>query len=91
MSLIFKYWVEFDDEGDIKALHKSKYNCDSKCKEYLVKLLPIKRDKTEELTKNLDKLSNEVDQNVGKLNTNIKKFNTELDKTVRSMKRIKLK
>ena len=86
MSLSFKYWVEFDDEGDIKELHKSKYSCESECKEYLVKLIPIERD----ITDDAEKMSREVERESNKLRGAIKKFDTELTRTLKEMKRIKL-
>ena len=91
MSLVFKYWIEFDEEGGIKSFNKSKYECESECKEYLVKLLPIQRDVSEKLVELVDKKSKEVADSANKLNLQMRKFTTELDKTVKSMKRIKIK
>jgi hypothetical protein len=51
--MLFKYWIEFDEDGEIKELYKSKYECKVPCKEYIVKLIPIDR-KNEELTKNAE-------------------------------------
>lgn len=58
----FKYWVEFDESGEIKALHKDPKEG---CKEFIVKLIPIEReDKLEkavkELGEGIDEFSKEL-------------------------------
>ncbi|RLI64876.1 MAG: hypothetical protein DRO67_03470 [Candidatus Asgardarchaeum californiense] len=78
-SLNYKYWVEFDEDGEIKALHSNKYDCKSPCKEYIVKLIPIKRDVEKELTDSIEKFSD----------TLIKKskvLDTEFKKTIKTVK-----
>ena len=86
MSLSFKYWVEFDEEGGIKALHKSKYECEDECKEYLIKLIPIKRD---HLVEKSEKISKELESSTNKLKVETKRFETELSKTIKAMKGFK--
>lgn len=60
----FKYWVEFDNDGEIKALYKDpKENC----KEFIVKLIPIERDdrlekSVRELGKGIDEFGKELKQ-----------------------------
>jgi uncharacterized coiled-coil DUF342 family protein len=82
--MIFKYWVEFDEEGDISGVYKSKSEC-NECKEYVVKLIPIDReleeikDKADEFVKSAEKASQYM-----------KKFRTEFEKTTRNLRRIKI-
>jgi hypothetical protein len=72
-SLNYKYWVEFDEEGEIKSLHRSKYDCKSPCKEYIVKLIPIKRNTEEELADSIEKFSNTLIKKSKVLDTEFKK------------------
>ncbi len=80
--MIFRYWVEFDGEGGIEALHGSKQEG---CKEYVVKLIPIDR-KKEELDKQSDKFIKSVDYAV----KGAKKFTTEIEKVTKELRRIKI-
>ena len=80
--MIFKYWVEFDDDGEIVELHKSKHD---ECKEYIVKLIPIDR-KIEELNEKAD----EFVKSAEKASQSIKKFRTEFEKTTKDLRRIKI-
>ena len=80
--MIFKYWVEFDEDGEIKALHKSDHK---DCKEYIVKLIPIDR-KNEELTKNADKATESAKRVVA----GIKKLDTEVHKAIKDLRRLKI-
>lgn len=82
--MIFKYWIEFDEEGEIKAFHKSKYECKAPCKEYVVKLIPINR-KNEELTKSAD----EAAKSAKRVVKGIKKLDSEISKTLKDLRRIK--
>lgn len=82
--MIFKYWVEFDEEGGIAELHKSKAGCKG-CKEYIVKLIPIDR-KAEELNKKAD----EFVKSAEKASQSLKKFRTEFEKTTKDLRRIKI-
>jgi len=81
--MLFKYFIEFDDDGEIKEFHKSKMNCKG-CKEYLVKLIPVDR-KAEELKQKLDKNS-KVMEGIFK---GRKKLETELNKVIKDLRRIK--
>jgi len=83
--MLFKYWVEFDDDGEIKLLHKSKYECKTRCKEYIVKLIPIDR-KNEELSKSVDKANLSAKRVV----KGIKKLDTEVYKAVKDLRRLKI-
>lgn len=80
--MIFKYWVKFDEEGEIAELHKSKVKG---CKEYIVKLISIDR-KTEELNKKAD----EFVKSAEKASQSLKKFRTEFEKTTKDLRRIKI-
>lgn len=83
--MIFKYWVEFDEDGEIKTLHKFKSECASTCKEYIVKLIPIDRT-NEELTKNAE----EAAESAKRIVKGIKRLDTEVHKVVRDLRRIKI-
>jgi len=83
--MLFKYWIEFDEDGDIKSFHKSKYECDNPCKEYIVKLIPIDR-KNEELTKEIDKSVESAKRIAG----GIKKLDTEVHKAIKDLRRIRI-
>lgn len=72
-SLSFKRWVEFDDDGEIKAVRKSKYDCESKCEEYVIKLIPIKRDVAKELEQSVDKFAKNLTKKSKILDTEFKK------------------
>jgi len=72
-SLNYKYWVEFDEDGEIKSLHRNKYDCESPCKEYIVKLIPIKRDVEKELTDSIEKFSDTLVKKSKVLDTEFKK------------------
>jgi len=87
MSLSFKYWVEFDEDGGIKALHRSKYKCENECAEYVVKLIPIERN---EVVEKLDKIAKDVEVKANKVKGRMKRFETELDKTMKAVKKFKL-
>ena len=78
--MLFKYFIEFDDDGEIKKFHKSKKDC-KECKEYLVKLIPVNR-KAEELKQKLDK-NNKVMEGVLK---GSKKLETEFNKMIKNLK-----
>ncbi len=83
--MIFKYWVEFDEAGEIKVLHKFKDACKVPCKEYIVKLIPISR-KNEELAKNADKAAESAKCIV----KGIKKLDTEIHKAIKDLRRLKI-
>ena len=83
--MIFKYWVEFDEDGEIKVLHKSKPERETLCKEYIVKLIPINR-KIEELTKNADKAAESAKRVV----VGLKRLDAEVHKAVKGLRRLKI-
>ncbi len=83
--MIFKYWVKFDEEGEIAGLYKSKSECKGLCKEYIVKLIPIDR-RLEKLKDQTDELSESAE----KMLSGMKKFRTELEKTAKDLRRIKI-
>jgi uncharacterized protein YgfB (UPF0149 family) len=87
--MIYKYWVEFDEEGDIKALYKNKYDCKSECKEFIVKLTPI--DRGAKLVDAVDGLHKEVEgfsKGLKTLTKESKKMSTEFEKVVKRIKKI---
>jgi len=81
--MLFKYFIGFDDLGEIKSFHKSKNECKD-CKEYLVKLIPIDR-KQEQTIHKLDEFSKAAD----KLFSDTKKFDTELNKMLKDLRRVR--
>ena len=83
--MLFKYWIEFDEAGEIKTFHKSKYKCGTACKEYIVKLIPIDR-KQEELAENTDK----VVESAKHIVKGIKRLDTEVHKAVKDLRRLKI-
>jgi len=82
--MIFKYWIEFDDEGEITHLYRYNPNIPG-CEEYIIKLIPIDR-KMEDL----DKKANEFVKSVDKASKSIKKFETEFEKATKDLRRIKI-
>jgi hypothetical protein len=90
--MVFRYWIEFDESGDIKACHKSKYDCPVPCEEFVVKLIPIDRDQ-EEFDKKMDELVKGSDEFLAatkKMTKDSDKFKTEFQKTIRELRRIKI-
>ena len=83
--MLFKYWIEFDEDGEIKELYKSKYECKVPCKEYIVKLIPINR-KNEELTKGAD----EAAESAKRIVKGFKKLVTEVHKAIKDLRRLKI-
>jgi hypothetical protein len=79
--MIFKYFVKFDEDGEIESLYKSKQDG---CKEYIVKLIPINREK--ELTE----LGNKSVKAVEEVLRGAKRFHSEISKITRDLRRIKL-
>ena len=79
--MLFKYFVEFDDDGEIKNFYKFQKECKN-CKEYLVKLIPIDRSQ-EKLEREADKFNKAAD----KLLSDTKKFDTELNKMIKDLRR----
>jgi len=83
--MLFKYWIEFDEDGEIKTFYKSKYECEVPCEEYIVKLIPIDR-KNEELAKEADKATESAKRVV----SGIKKLDTEVHKAIKDLRRLKI-
>lgn len=81
--MIFRYWVRFDENGDISGFSKSKADCEG-CKEYIVKLIPIDR-QNEDLKASTDRFLETTERTLG----GMKKFRTELDKVAKDLRRIK--
>lgn len=86
--MIGRYWVEFDEEGDIKSVHKNKYDCESPCEEYVVKLIPISR--TESQLDELDQQAVDLERSGKRVKLNTNKLKTEIEKLARDARRIKL-
>lgn len=80
--MIFRYWVEFDGEGEIKSLHRSK---EPNCKEYIVKLIPIDRQKEK-----LDEQANKLVKDIEGASRGTKKLSTELEKLIKQARRFKI-
>jgi hypothetical protein len=70
----FKYWVEFDEEGEIKALHKKPIE---DCKEFIVKLIPIEREDA------LERSVRELGEGINKFDDELKDLNRVAKKTSR--------
>lgn len=72
--MIFKYYVNFDGEGEIGCFCKSKITCKNKnknnCKEYIVKLIEISKAPSQNI--------NIKDLNIDKLNRSITGFSKQI-------------
>lgn len=80
--MIFKYFVEFDNNGEIKALHNQKVDG---AEEYIVKLIPINR-----AEKELSELGKKVSKSAEEVLGGTKKFRREIEKLNRDLRRIKI-
>jgi len=78
--LIFKYWVKFDENGEISHFYKDKPEGIEGCSEYLVKLIPIDR------TKELGDKTVKLEKNVYNLMNTANNFNEELKRLNRTLK-----
>jgi len=86
--MLFKYWIEFDESGEILNLFKSKSDCaDKNCKEYIVKLIEINR--SDECIGKFEKESSKFLESVEEFTKGIKSVNTELEKTLDKVRKIK--
>jgi len=83
--MLFKYWIDFDGDGEIKTFYKSKSDCKVPCKEYIVKLIPVDR-KNEELIENIDQTTKAAQEAV----KGIKKLETEVHKAIKDLRRLKI-
>lgn len=82
--MLFKYHIKFDEEGEIGCFCKNiPSSCYDNCDEYVVKLIPVKRDEikdgldnfkrsTEKLSEQTDKLTSEIKKVSGKLRRSFK-------------------
>lgn len=97
--MIFKYYVSFDDEGEIGCFCKSKAKCKNKdknnCKEYIVKLTEIYRTPSQNIDikdLNIDKLNKSItgfSNQLKTFNKNTTVVSKELKKINKVIKRIK--
>lgn len=78
--MIFRYFISFDDEGEINGIYKAKHLCSGPCEEFIVKLIPIKR----ELSEVVDDFSVSVDD----FSEGLKKTTSELKKVIKQARRI---
>lgn len=95
--MLFKYFVNFDDEGEIKCFCISKAKCDDKnkdnCKEYIVELTEIKRrsnKNTEVMDLNVNKLTRSMtgfSHQLKSLDKSLSNANRDLKKIVKGIKR----
>ena len=81
-SLAFKYWISFDDEGEIKSFYKSKYDSKEPCQEFIVRLIPIERDVNAEINRAVD----EVEHEAKKTQNSLKNLDTEFKKVIKGFK-----
>jgi hypothetical protein len=82
--VIFKYFIEFDDDGEIRNFYKLKEDCKN-CKEYLVKLIPVDRK-----LETFGQKASQLDKAIDKMLQGRKKLDTEFNKVVRDLRRIKV-
>lgn len=87
---VFKYWVEFDEDGEIKTFYKSKRDCKGICEEFVVKLIPIERENDLDLViKGLNKEVVDFSKGVSAIKDLSKKVSSEVSKIGDLVKRIK--
>lgn len=86
--MLFKYFIEFDDDGEIKSLYKSQAECKN-CKEYLVKLIPIDRQLEDDIKKKLEQENSNIENLLKDISSGRRKLETELNKTLKSLRRLK--
>jgi hypothetical protein len=82
---MFKYFVEFDEDGEIMNLYKTKEEC-PQCKEYIVKLIPIKRN----IADGAEKAARTTEDLAKKFGKNVKRLNSEVEKLARDSRRFKI-
>ena len=87
-----RYWIEFDVEGEIEGIYKSKsdaeYISGKPCEEFIVKLIPINR--TDQVIDDINTESKAFINRIKKVSSNAKKFQTELDKLTKDVRRFKI-
>jgi hypothetical protein len=80
----FKYFIQFDDAGEISCLCKNKpMDCRNNCNEYIVKLSLITRDKVEASVDNFIKYNDKLSIEANKLSSELKKVSNKLRRTFR--------
>lgn len=82
--MIYKYWVTYDENGEVEGLYKDKVKDAVEC---IVKIVPINRldSKVQEVTDEYDKFLKELIE----MSSDTKKFSTEIQKLTRGLRRIK--
>ena len=83
--MLFKYFIEFDEDGEIKNFYKSKNECGN-CKEYLVKLIPIDRKLEDGIEKKLKQEASKIENIMKDVVADGRKFETEFNKMVKKLK-----
>jgi len=79
--LTFKYFIEFDSDGEIGCFCKSKpTECSTNCSEYIVKLTLIERAIA-------DKISDKLTESVNNLHTEANKLTSEMKKVSGKLRR----
>lgn len=75
--MIFKYFVMFDEGGDIGCMCNSKpTDCSEDCNEYIVKLTPIERSEVSEVVDNFT-------DSVNRFHSKSNKLISEMSKAVK--------
>lgn len=85
--MLFKYFIEFDDDGEIKNFHISKNECKD-CKEYLVKLIQIDRKLESGAEKKLKQEASKIENIMKGVLADGKKLETEFNKMIKDLRRI---
>ena len=82
--MIYKYWVTYDEDGEVEGLYKDKVKGAVEC---IVKIVPIGRfeSKVKEVTDEYDKFLSELIE----MSSDTKKFSTEIQKLTRDLRRIR--
>jgi len=92
--MVFKYFVAFDANGEMRCFCKSKRKCEEKhkekCKEYIIKLSVIDRNKESEISiSNLDiSKINKLGSSMNKFSKDTKVFNSGVDAVSRNIRKV---
>jgi len=81
-SVICRYWISFDEEGEIKSFYKNKYDAKEPCQEFIVKLIPIERDVSTDINNSI----NGIEKSAKKAIKSLDSLDTEFKKTIRGLK-----
>ena len=77
--MVFKYFIEFDDDGEVGCLCKTKpKECLTECGEYIVKLTLIERSITDKISDKLTESVNSLHAEAGKLTSEMKKVSGKI-------------